>query len=144
MAGVFDKDTAQRNLENLRQASNKLAEACARKTISELELRQMLGVVHQAEQSFEPFWPMLGQEKSRSYQDEILHLNTRALKLVRKINPKILTLQNALDPAISLQERRVTRFQSRQTSRIVERSVAHSWPVFWSERWSNWGHHHRH
>ena len=104
-----NQQLAQSKFEELREAIKLTTSACTAKNLQELELRNCLSKLHEAEKGFGPFWSAVGQEKQQQYQDDIAAINTRALKLVRKMNPRILTLKQAMDVSIPIQDRHFTR-----------------------------------
>ena len=110
-----NQEKAQRKFDELRKAIQNINAACSSKNIQEIELRDCLSKLHEAGKSFDPFWSAVGQERQRQYQDDIAAVNTRALKLVRNLNPRILTLQHAMDIEIPVQERHFTRSSAAET-----------------------------
>ena len=104
-----DKELAQRKFDELRDAIKATSAACSSKSIQEIELRNCLSKLHEASKGFSPYWSAVEQERQRQYQDDIAAINERALKLVRKMNPRILTVKQAMDVAIPVQERHYTR-----------------------------------
>ena len=109
---MAEKDEHKAKLHNLQHCLRQIGEACGRQNIKELELRQSLSCLVRAMKDMDPYWKLLKEEAVRQFNDETNTYQTKALKLIRTINPRVLSLEDAVGTAVPCQEISNTRSNS--------------------------------
>ena len=98
-----DEDQTKEQAMRLGEAVKDLEAACYRRNKQEMELRACLGQVALEWKKMTPFLDLIRDETRNLYVQQVEALEQRALKYIRAINPKLITLQDAIGTEIPIQ-----------------------------------------